>query len=354
MGVRSARQQQREHEVEDDAQRHRHADRAQHRHVRDHQQRKHHQRRKRTDEHGVQRAPLLGTIRCGVLEEQRVVESQAGREYQRDQVKQVERHAAPAQHGEHDECRERHRREHTIDARSRTQRERDHADEQQRCNRQRPEHARALCGHERFRLAFRVEQSHVVAGGCRECSQCRYVLHAAERDECIAFCRAAARSACPCSRRGWCFASPRSTKAAACGRARRPARTVRRHPDETACRPGCPQRIAQRVRHRADAAGVAAESRHSAHSAPRDRIRRSRVARSTLAIADRELRAGSARHRCPPHRRPASSARPECRAPRAVADPAGAGLRERASGARDRSPRTVGAPVRSLPARRRR
>ena len=112
--------------------------------------------------------------RCGVLEEQRVVESEAGGEDQRDQVEQVERHAARAQHGEHDQRRQRHRCEHAVRrATCDAQRDRDHADEQQRGDRERPQHARALRGDERFRRAFRIEQPHVVAGACRECSATR-------------------------------------------------------------------------------------------------------------------------------------------------------------------------------------
>ena len=117
-----------------------------------------------------------------------------------------------------------------------------------------------------------------------------------------------------------------------------------------ACRPALFATYRAARRHRADVADDATESQHSGHSAPRGRIRRLRVARSTPAILDRELRADSARHRYPPQRRRADNAHPECRAPRAVADPAGAGLRAPASGARDRFPRTRGAPVRSPPA----
>jgi len=41
----------------------------------------------------------------------------------------------------------------------------------------------ALCGHERFRLPFRIQQAHVVASGSREGLQGRDVLHAAECNE---------------------------------------------------------------------------------------------------------------------------------------------------------------------------
>ena len=45
----------------------------------------------------MQRAPLLGGIVRRVLEEQRVVEAESGRQHQRDQVEQVQRHAADVQ-----------------------------------------------------------------------------------------------------------------------------------------------------------------------------------------------------------------------------------------------------------------
>ena len=100
---RRTRQQQREDEIEHDAQRHRHADRTQ---------------APAHPRSSTARTPSASTASTrarraacdvarprsadGVLEEQRVVQSKSGGENQRDQMKQIERHAAAAQRRQHD------------------------------------------------------------------------------------------------------------------------------------------------------------------------------------------------------------------------------------------------------------
>ena len=76
--------------LHDHAERDRAADRAQHRDRRQRQQAEHQQRDQAADDHRVQRAQLLVAVVAGVLEEQRVIEAEAGGEDQRDQVEQVQ------------------------------------------------------------------------------------------------------------------------------------------------------------------------------------------------------------------------------------------------------------------------
>ena len=64
----------------------------------------------------VQRAPLLGGFVGRVLEEQRVVEAQARRQHQRDQVEQAQRDAGAMQQRHDQQRAQRHRQQHAAGA----------------------------------------------------------------------------------------------------------------------------------------------------------------------------------------------------------------------------------------------
>jgi hypothetical protein len=153
----------RQAEVERDAECHREADRAQHRQSRRGKQAEHEHGREHADERGVQRAPLLGGIAGAAFEEQRVVQAEAGGERQRNQMEQRQRHTAGAQHGQHEQGRQRHRRDDMPGAADIAKRDRNGEREQHERREQRLADAFAIARDQRFRRALEIEQADTLA-----------------------------------------------------------------------------------------------------------------------------------------------------------------------------------------------